>query len=95
MRRAVADALLSMPEHHRFTKGLFAYVGFRTKWFPHENAERAAGETKWNLKKLADYAFDGILAFSDRLLRLPCYYELEPAQIDRVTSLIARTGEWR
>ncbi len=71
MRRAVADALLSMPEHHRFTKGLFAYVGFRTKWFPHENAERAAGETKWNLKKLADYAFDGILAFSDRLLRLP------------------------
>ena len=71
MRRAVVDAILSMPEHHRFTKGLFAYVGFRTKWFPHENAERAAGQTKWGLKKLAFYAFDGILAFSDRLLMLP------------------------
>lgn len=71
MRRCVADALLSMPEHCRFTKGLFAFVGFRTKWFPHENAVRAAGETKWSLQKLARYAFDGLLAFSDRLLLLP------------------------
>ena len=71
MTRPVVDALLSMPEHHRFTKGLFAYVGFRTKWFPHENTERAAGETKWSFKKLVFYAFDGILAFSDRLLLLP------------------------
>ena len=71
MRRAVVDALLSMPEHHRFTKGLFAFVGFRTKWFSHENTVRAAGETKWSLKKLLFYAFDGILAFSDRLLLLP------------------------
>ncbi len=71
MTRPVVDALLSLPEHHRFTKGLFAYVGFRTKWFPHENAERAAGKTKWSFAKLLAYAFDGILAFSDRLLILP------------------------
>lgn len=71
MRRCVADAILSLPEHRRFTKGIFAFVGFRTKWFPHENAARAAGETKWSFAKLVRYAFDGILAFSDRLLLLP------------------------
>ena len=71
MRRCVADAILSLPEHRRFTKGIFAFVGFRTKWFPHENTARAAGETKWSFAKLLRYAFDGILAFSDRLLLLP------------------------
>ena len=73
MRRSVADALLSMPEHRRFTKGLFSFVGFRTKWFPHDNAARVAGETKWSLKMLARYACDGILGFSDRLLLLPLW----------------------
>ena len=74
MRRCVADAILSLPEHRRFTKGIFAFVGFRTKWFPHENAARAAGETKWSLAKLVRYALDGILAFSDRLLLLPLFF---------------------
>ena len=74
MRRCVADAILSLPEHRRFTKGIFAFVGFRTKWFPHENAARAAGETKWSFAKLVRYAFDGILAFSDRLLLLPLFF---------------------
>lgn len=73
MKRVVADALLSLGEHRRFTKGLFSFVGFRTKWFPHENAVRAAGETKWNFKKLFVYACDGILAFSDLPLKLPLY----------------------
>ncbi len=73
MKRVVVDALLSLGEHRRFTKGLFSFVGFRTKWFPHENTARAAGEAKWNFKKLFAYACDGILAFSDLPLRLPLY----------------------
>ncbi len=73
MKRKVADAILSLSEHRRFTKGMFAFVGFKTKWFPHENAERAAGDTKWNYKKLLSYAADGIFAYSDLPLRLPLY----------------------
>ena len=73
MTRKVADALLSMGEHRRFTKGMFAYAGFQTKWFPHENTARAAGETKWSFKKLFAYAFDGIFAYSDLPLKLPLY----------------------
>ena len=74
MRRKVAQALLAMPEHRRFTKGLFAYAGFKTKWFEHENAARAAGESKWSLKKLFAYACDGVLGYSDVLLKLPLLF---------------------
>ena len=73
MKRKVADAILSLSEHRRFTKGLFAFVGFKTKWFPHENAARAAGKTKWNFKKLFAYALDGICSYSDLPLKLPLY----------------------
>ena len=73
MKRVVADALLSLGEHRRFTKGMFSFVGFRTKWFPHENTARAAGETKWNFKKLFSYALDGIVAYSDLPLKLPFF----------------------
>lgn len=70
MKRKVVDAIVSLSEHNRFTKGIFSFVGFNTKWFPHENRERAAGETKWNLVKLLRYAFDGILGFSAAPLKL-------------------------
>ena len=73
MKRKVADAILSLSEHRRFTKGMFAFVGFKTKWFPHENAARAAGDTKWNYKKLLSYAADGIFAYTDLPLKLPLY----------------------
>ena len=73
MKRKVVDAMLSMTEHNRFTKGIFSWVGFKTKWFPHENRERAAGNTKWNIKKLLKYAIDGILSYCDSPLRLPIY----------------------
>ena len=73
MTRQVADAVLSLSEHRRFTKGIFSFVGFRTKWFAHENASRAAGETKWTFRKLWAYALDGVLGFSDLPLRLPVY----------------------
>ncbi len=70
MKRKVVEAILSLAEYNRFTKGIFSWVGFKTKWFEHENRERAAGTTKWNIKKLLKYAIDGILGFSNVPLRL-------------------------
>jgi len=64
MTRQMADAILSMQEYNRFTKGIFGWVGFRTKWLEYENVERAKGETKWNFWKLFIYSLDGIAAFS-------------------------------
>lgn len=64
MTRQMVDAILSMKEYNRFTKGIFGWVGFRTKWIEFENVERAKGETKWNFWKLLMYSFDGIVAFS-------------------------------
>lgn len=64
MRRSMVDAILSMGEYNRFSKGIFGWVGFRTYWLPYENVERIAGETKWNFWKLFKYAIDGIINFS-------------------------------
>lgn len=64
MTRQMVDAILSMQEYNRFTKGIFGWVGFNTKWLEYENIERAKGETKWNFWKLLLYSFDGIIAFS-------------------------------
>ncbi len=64
MRRSVVDAILSMREYNRFSKGIFGWVGFRTKWVPYVNIERAAGETKWSFWKLFLYSLEGIAAFS-------------------------------
>ena len=71
MKREVVKAILSMPEHNRFSKGIFSWVGFNVKWISHENRERAAGETKWSLKGLLKYAIDGILGFTFAPLKLP------------------------
>ena len=64
MNRKFVDALLELGEYNRFSKGLFGWVGFRTKWLEYENVERVAGETKWSFWSLLVYAVDGILAFS-------------------------------
>lgn len=64
MKRSMVDAILSMPEYNRFTKGIFGWVGFNTKWLEYQNIERAAGETKWSFWKLFRYALEGIIAFS-------------------------------
>lgn len=64
MRKDMVDAILSMKEKNRFSKGLFGYVGFNTKWLEYENIERCAGETKWSFKKLFVYAIEGIVAFT-------------------------------
>ncbi len=71
MNRTMTDAILQMQEYNRYTKGIFSFVGFETKWLEFENVERAAGNTKWNLKSLFAYAFDGILSFSTAPLKLP------------------------
>lgn len=70
MTRQMVDAILSMQEYNRFTKGIFGWVGFKTKWLEYENVERAKGETKWNFWKLLIYSFDGITAFSTAPLML-------------------------
>ena len=73
MKRGVVDSILSMKERQRFSKGIFAWVGFRTKWVEHENVERVAGETKWSFWKLFRYAIDGIVAFTTAPLRIATY----------------------
>ena len=70
MRRCVVDAVLSLPEYHRFSKGIFMWVGFNTVWLEYENVERAAGETKWSFWKLTMYAIEGIVSFSTAPLQL-------------------------
>jgi len=68
MNRMYKDAVLSLQERNRFSKGIFPWVGFKTKWFEYENINRVAGETKWSFWKLFLYSLDGITAFSSRPL---------------------------
>ena len=69
-RRSVRDSLLDMPEYHRFSKGLFAWVGYNTCFIPYTACERASGTTKWSVWKLVEYAIEGIIGFSTAPLRL-------------------------
>ncbi|MEI6579147.1 MAG: glycosyltransferase family 2 protein [Eubacteriales bacterium] len=64
MKRKVVEAVISLPEYSRFSKGIFTWVGFNTKWFEHVNRDRAAGTTTWSFFKLLRYAIDGIIGFS-------------------------------
>ena len=68
MKRKVVDSILDVKEYNRFSKGIFSWVGFKTKWLEYENIERVAGETKWSFFKLLIYAIDGIVAFSTQPL---------------------------
>ncbi|MEA4869766.1 MAG: glycosyltransferase family 2 protein [Christensenella sp.] len=70
MRRCVTDAVLELGEYHRFSKGIFMWVGFDTVWLEYENIERAAGETKWSFWKLMRYAVEGIVSFSTAPLQI-------------------------
>lgn len=74
--RGMADAILEMSEYHRFSKGIFSWIGFNTKYIPYEVQERNAGETKWSFTKLVKYAFEGITAFSTKPLKLATYVGL-------------------
>ena len=76
MDRAMVDSILAVSEYNRFSKGIFAWVGYETKWLEFENVERSAGETKWNFWKLLRYSFDGIVNFSDVPIRISSYLGL-------------------
>ena len=72
-RRSVRDSILAMGEYHRFSKGIFAWVGYDTCFIPYTACERNAGTTKWNFGKLLNYAIDGIIGFSTAPLRFSTY----------------------
>ena len=65
MRKEMVDSIVSMCEYNRFSKGIFGWIGFKTKWIQYENVNRIAGETKWNFWGLVKYAIDGIINFSE------------------------------
>ena len=69
-RRSVRDSILELAEYHRFSKGIFAWVGYDTKFIPYTACERAAGNTKWSFWKLVEYAIEGIIGYSTAPLRL-------------------------
>ena len=68
MSRRMVDAVLEMSEYNRFSKGIFSWVGFKTKWFAYQNVERVAGQTKWNFWSLFKYSIEGIVGFSTQPL---------------------------
>lgn len=72
-RRNVAESILKLGEYHRFSKGLFAWVGYNTEFIPYTACERAAGKTKWSFRKLVNYAVEGIIGYSTAPLRYSIY----------------------
>lgn len=82
MRRTVVQSILDLTEYHRFSKGIFSWVGYNTCSIPYQVMERQSGETKWSVKKLIRYAFDGIMAYTDLPLKLPMYFGILTAIFD-------------
>ena len=74
MTRQMVDAILSMGEYNRFTKGIYGWGGFETKWFEYENVERVAGETKWSFWKLFLYSIEGVIGFSTAPLVISSFF---------------------
>ena len=72
-RRSVADSIVSLGEFHRFSKGIFVWVGYKTCFIPYTAQQRAAGTTKWNFRKLCNYAVDGIIGYSTTPLRIATF----------------------
>lgn len=69
MKRDMVNAIVSMCENNRFSKGIFGWIGFKTYWMSYDNIERVAGQTKWSFKKLLKYSWDGIISFSNAPLK--------------------------
>ena len=72
-RRSVAESLLTLGEYHRFSKGLFSWIGYDTCYIPYTACQRFAGKTKWSFRKLTNYAIEGIIGFSTKPLRIATY----------------------
>ncbi|MEG0978636.1 MAG: glycosyltransferase, partial [Oscillospiraceae bacterium] len=72
-RRSMADSLINMSEYHRFSKGIFAWVGFNTHYIPYQASERFAGQSKWSFLRLFKYAMEGIVAFTTAPLHISSF----------------------
>ena len=88
MSRAMVDSILSVTEYNRFSKGIFAWVGYETKWLEFENVERSAGETKWSFWKLVRYSIDGIINFSNTPLQISSYLGMILTIVSFIASII-------
>lgn len=73
IRRSVAESILSMGEYHRFSKGIFAWVGYETIYIPYRACERHAGKSKWGFRKLMNYAIDGMIGYTTKPLRMATF----------------------
>ncbi len=96
MTRQMVDAIISLKERNRFSKGLFSWVGFNTKWIDYENQTRVAGETKWSFWKLLLYSFDGIVAFTTAPLALASVlgFIMSAVAIFFIIVIVIRTWIW-
>ena len=92
MSREVVQAVVSLQEHERFTKGILSWVGFRTKWIDYENVERVAGTTKWSFGGLVRYAVSGFFAFATAPLRLAVWIGILTAAISAVCAVVVFIG---
>ncbi len=88
MRRAMIDAILDMTEYHRFSKGIFSWVGFNTKYIPYEVDERHSGETKWSNRKLLRYAIEGLFAFSTAPVHFATYVGLASSALAMIYMVV-------
>lgn len=88
-RRKVVDSILELSEYHRFSKGIFSFVGYNTYYLPYEVEERNSGTSKWNFFKLFNYAIDGIVAFTTSPLRAPFYISIVTFLVGFIYFIIA------
>lgn len=94
MKRDMVDAIVAMGERNRFSKGIFGWIGFKTKWLPFENVERAAGETKWNFWSLFKYSLDGIFNFSQVPLQFASFLGIFFTFISFVAIVFIMVRKW-
>ena len=88
-RRKVVDSILELSEYHRFSKGIFSFVGYNTYYLPYEVEERNSGTSKWNFFKLFNYAIDGIVAFTTSPLRAPFYISIVTFLVGLIYFIVA------
>ncbi len=94
MRKSMVEAIVSMNEYNRFSKGIFGWVGFRTCWMSYENIERAAGKTKWNFWKLTKYAIDGIINFSQVPLSIASWFGIVMTVVSFISMSVIIARKW-
>lgn len=94
MKREMVDAIVEMGERNRFSKGIFGWIGFKTKWLPFENVERVAGETKWNFWSLFKYSLDGIFNFSQVPLQFASFTGIVFTFVSIVATIVIMLRKW-